>query len=462
MSAAARSERRLGFAPDVHFFTGSESVTLDKLGVTSQQFSGRRFRVVFGVGVPSDFYASAYGEATLLLDAAYSPAVLPASHIDVYVNGQIAATTRIVNKSGGIFRHYPIGIPFRHFRPGVNRIAIEAVLDTEADSTCGPGGSSAGADRFALFDSTQWSMPAFARIGRRPDLAAFAGTGWPYNRRTSPSALVLGRNNPQTLASAATLMARLAMQSGRVVPVALAAPGAVGDRPALFVGSASQIPVDALARLAISQDIRTTWKADAGYVARSPGLPAASAPVAPDAEPEDTDVLFNRWREQLSDGGGWRGQISGFEDWMKRTFDISFSALRIGPSTIAAFRPPAKASLLLAQGSSPGDTEAWTLLTAPNDEQLLAATRSFVAIDNWLQVGGQFSTYSTSTGQVENVAPTEVTFIQTRPLSVQNVRLIAANWLSSNIVFYAIGLITVCIALGIATSGLLHRLGRPS
>jgi hypothetical protein len=447
------------FAPDVHFFTGPESVSFAKLGVASQQFSGRRFRVEFGVGIPSDFYAEAYGEASILLDAAYTPEVLPASHIDIYVNGQIAATTRIVNKTGGIFRHFPIQVPFRAFRPGVNRIAIEAVLDTDADRACGPGGSAAGTDRFALFDSSEFSMPQFARIARRPNLAAFAGTGFPYNRQHAPSALVLGRSSTQTVSAASTLMARLAMQAGRIVPVALSSMANVGDRPAIFVGSTAQISVDVLARLGIASDARTAWKPDTIRSSLPGGTAAATS--AP-SDTEDTDALFSRWRNQLSDGGGWRGQVSGFEDWMKRTFDISFSAFRFGPAAAVAFRPPVKASLLLAQGSSPTGSSAWTLITAPDDEQLASATRSVVGIENWSEVGGQFSTYNASTGKVTYVAPLEVTFVVTQPLSLQNARLIAANWLSSNIMFYAIGLITVCILLGVATSVLLHRLGRPS
>ena len=55
-----------------------------------------------------------------------------------------------------------------------------------------------------------------------------------------------------------------------------------------------------------------------------------------------------------------------------------------------------------------------------------------------------------------------VTFIPTQPLSMQNMRLVAANWLSNHVTFYAIMLIGSCLLLGVITSGLMHRLGRPS
>ena len=56
--------------------------------------------------------------------------VLPGSHIDIYVNGNIAATVPITTGGGDILRHLPISVTMRHFRPGLNMIAIEAVLLT--------------------------------------------------------------------------------------------------------------------------------------------------------------------------------------------------------------------------------------------------------------------------------------------------------------------------------------------
>ena len=99
-------------AADMPLLTGETSLTFAALGVRTGEFSGRRFRTGFDIGIPSDFYADAYGEAMLLLDAAYSAEVLPGSHIDIYVNGNIASTLPITNRNGGIFRHLPE--PHRH------------------------------------------------------------------------------------------------------------------------------------------------------------------------------------------------------------------------------------------------------------------------------------------------------------------------------------------------------------
>lgn len=459
--------------PDVHLFEGSQSLTFADLGVATQQFSGRRFRTQFHVGIPADFYAQAYGEATILLDAAYTSAVLPASHIDIYVNGQIAATTRITTRTGGIFRHLPVKISFRHFRPGVNTLTMEAILNTVADAACPPGGSIAGADRFVLFDTSEFSMPDFARIGRRPDLDAFAGSAFPYLLTSAVSPLVLGRYDLDTVSAAATLVGRLAIQAGKIVPFALTPAANVGRQTALFVGAAPEFSGSLLAALGIASSVAVNWKSDIGHpmdygspldmtVALSKGAGGAVDQPADDVEPPSTDAVFDRWRRQLAGGGGWSGQVSSFEDWMKRHFDISFASFRIGPAPDVSFEPRMHSTLLMAQSVAPGGSGTWTIMTAPSSADLANAARSVVAVSAWRSVSGQFSWYTSATGQIENQPVANYQFVRTQPLSIQNTRFIAANWFSSNIIFYAFCLIGLCVVLGIITSGLISRLGRPS
>ena len=57
------------------------------VGFGTIDFSGRRFRAGFNVTLPPDFYAAAYGEAKMLLDAAYSEAIDQNSQLVIYVNG---------------------------------------------------------------------------------------------------------------------------------------------------------------------------------------------------------------------------------------------------------------------------------------------------------------------------------------------------------------------------------------
>ncbi len=125
---------------------------LGELGVPTQEFSGRRFRAEFQIALPADFYAQAYGNAQLLLDAAFTAAVRPGSHVDVYVNEQIASNLPITASGGGLFQRERMQIPLRNFRPGVNRLWLEVVLDTESDARCLPGATLPAENRFVLFD----------------------------------------------------------------------------------------------------------------------------------------------------------------------------------------------------------------------------------------------------------------------------------------------------------------------
>jgi hypothetical protein len=51
-------------------------------------------------------------------------------------------------------------------------------------------------------------------------------------------------------------------------------------------------------------------------------------------------------------------------------------------------------------------------------------------------------------------------FVQTLPPSLTNLRLVAANWMSANILQYALLMLVCCVFLGAATYLLLNRLGR--
>lgn len=470
------------FAPDAPLFTGARRVRLADLGFSTQEFSGRRFRVRFGIGLPADFYASAYGQASLLIDAAYTAAVRPGSHIDVYVNDQIASTLTIGTSGGGLYQRQPLKIPLTHFRPGLNRIRIEVVLDTEADARCLPGATLPGDDRFVLFDSSEFVMEDFARIGRTPDLAAFAARAFPYRLDVDPLAVVLARHDAPTVSSAATLMARLALAKGQPIPIDPSPTSStLGERSAIFIGAIGQVAPGILGQVGIAEATRINWAAGPGddLAARAPGNGATydavlqryrsrqqpgaedgAAPPASDIQAGDTSQVYERWRENLSGGGGIGGVLTSFENWTKRTFGISYSSLRIGEGTQAQFEPPPRTSVLLAEGIAPNGSSTWTLVAGRTAESLAAAMETFTAPEVWDRIEGQAVAYQATTGNMDEREVTQYRFIITEPLGFANFRMVAANWLSINIVPYALILVLCGTVLGVATAFLLRRLGR--
>ncbi|WP_411033308.1 cellulose biosynthesis cyclic di-GMP-binding regulatory protein BcsB [Shinella sp. BYT-45] len=431
-------------AADMPLLTGETSLTLASLGVRTNEFSGRRFRTGFDIGIPSDFYADAYGEAMLMLDAAYSPEVLPGSHVDIYVNGNIASTVPITSRNGGIFRHLPIRVTMRHFRPGPNRIDIETVLLTQADKVCAPGASALEEPRFALFDSSEFRMPRFARIAQLPNLAALAGTGFPYNGQVDPIALYLDRLDAETLSASATFLGKLAVSSGRALQVRPEASAlAIGERNAIVVGTISQLPPLVLGQMHIAGESASSWGAAAAGGTRQGA----------------TQDAFNEWQSRVR-GGSWRGQISALEAWLQDKFDISLSSLRLLPGEEAPITPGENARFLVAQGDSPGRTATWIVLSAPTGADLRAGMSAVAQDERWRQLDGYASLDGKDAQALETRAVSRTRFVATQPWTFTNMRLVAANWLSSNILAYAVLFCVLAILLGVATSGLLRRFGR--
>ncbi|ANP85000.1 cellulose biosynthesis cyclic di-GMP-binding regulatory protein BcsB [Rhizobium leguminosarum] len=431
-------------APNAPLVFSGTNIALSQLGVKTTEFSGRRLRTSFNVAVPADFYANAYGEAKVLLDAAYTDNVMPGSHIDIYVNDNIASTVPITTTSGGILRHLPIRVTMRHFKPGLNSVAIEAILMTKDDAVCAPGSTAGATPRFALFDTSELQIPDFARVGQRPNLAAMAGTAYPYGRATEPTPLFIDRIDADTLSAAATLLGQMAITAGHPIAVeTVASPNTIGDRDAIFIGSISQMPATALSQTNIATASQASWH-----------------PVADtQAGVVDTGTAFEEWNSKVS-GGVLRNRITAFREWVSRNFDISRSSLQFIPGAEQIFTPANADTLLIAQGSSPAGAGAWTVVAAPSAKDLREGLEVLTTQLNWPQISGHITTYSSKTGKIETVPVTRFDFVPSTPWSISNYRLIAANWLSTNILSYASLLVVFVLLIGVTTSSMLRRLGR--
>ena len=80
---------------------------------------------------------------------------------------------------------------------------------------------------------------------------------------------------------------------------------------------------------------------------------------------------------------------------------------------------------------------------------------------NWAGMAGKITAFR-GAQEAHVISADSTSFVMTRPFSLANMRLVAANWMSSNIGVYALALLTACIALGIGTFLMLARLGRRS
>lgn len=431
--------------PDAPMIYGDRSFSFAELGIRSVQFSGRRYSAKYQFAVPGDFFADAYGQARLLVDAAYSNAILPGSLLNIYVNGNIAASVPLNAVGGAILNRLPINFTMRHFKAGLNDIQIEANLLTEQDQTCLPGATADDTPRFALFDTSRFEVPQFARIGKRPDLDALVGTAFPYGRIEEPMAIVMERGDLSILSATANVLARMAISAGRAIPVTfLSSADAARQRDALFIGPINGIASGVLTQVGVDESSRTSWSAMPDGLSQQEGGGSVDLEV---------------WRRQLDERGvnSWARRMG---EWFSETFGITTDMLRFTPSTEAGFVPSQSDVLVLAQRANPAGTGVWTLLSAPDAMRLEQGARALSRQSVWRQPSGHLATLANDYETVTSQPAAVFSFVETVPSSFRNYRLIAANWLSTNILSYSLLFVLACIALGVTTSALLSRLGR--
>lgn len=429
--------------PNAKILYDATSLPFAELGVNTQQFSGRRLREQFTIGIPADFYAEAYGSVTILLDAAYSPEVLPGSHIDIYVNGDIATTVPITNEGGGVMKQLPIKVTMNHFRPGLNTISLEAVLMTDADKSCIVGGISSNTPRFALFDTSKFVMPSFARLDQAPDLSATAGMGYPYATSANETTVFADMNDTNVLSAAANVMARLAVSSGH--PLKLKSGDTREDLRnghALFIDAISHMDPAILTQAGIDPQSRSTWSGD----------------DVDDNIERNHSFTLNDWQAQLQTG--WYARLQGFFQRMGDAFNLSGSGFILSPDSDSSFNPPLATSLVTAQGMDPDKERVWTVVTAKDTVGLRKSVEMLVREANWRRLDGRLSAFDDNAQAAEVVPATKVTYMALHSLSFENLRLVATNWFSKNGLFYVIAVVTALVLLGLSTSALLAHSGR--
>lgn len=424
--------QRVDLANPIPRITGATALTLSDLGVPTIEFNGRRYSTSFEFALPSDFYANMYGQAQLLLDAGYSKAVLPGSVLDIYANGQIASATPVLRTDGGLSRTTQIKVPMTNFRPGRNEIEIELLLQTAADLECAPGLTGTAPPRFLFSNTTQFNIPDFARAAALPDLQAFAGTGAPYGGG-QPVPLVLGQGE-QVTPAAMTWLARLAIASGAVVPVMLVDEGQLDPAANALVISPLTALSDALVnRSGVARTISagpgaTGDRAIVDRFNQTVGAPSASA--------------FDTIRNWVADKVG----LSPQNFWLTRAQD-------------GAYLPQSSDAVVLAQAVQP-EGGVWTFLTIPDGNSFGVGVQRLTQTVNWRAITGRVSALGANDPAVIAIQPGSRSLVQTQPFSLFNLRLVAANWLSTNVLEFTALLAGVTLLLTLVTAALLRSLGR--
>jgi hypothetical protein len=144
---------------------------------------------------------------------------------------------------------------------------------------------------------------------------------------------------------------------------------------------------------------------------------------------------------------------------MEATFNLSLSKLALNDDANRLYEPPQRSTLLVAQGFVDGEGTR-TLVTARTEEALAEEMARLTGPRLWSQLSGRIAALAPSENKLEIKPVDTFVFVRTQPFSIGNLRLVAANWMSVNILQYALLLVACCALLGIATYLLLKQLRR--
>ena len=406
---------------------GGETVTLASLGVPTVQFNGRRHTARFQFELPPDFYANNYGEAELVLDAAYSTDVLPGSEIDIYANTAIASATPLLRTDGGQLRNTIIRFPMSAFRPGRNEMDVVVKLNAQSDEACGPGWTGKAPVRFVFSSNTKFFMPEYARAAAVPNLQLLSGWAWPYAQQASVP-LVIGQG-PNAAVAAMTLLARVAAASGRALPVTVTKEADLQpNQDGILVVSLAEMSEPTLNRAGLTR-----------------GVQAAAG--------DDNDALG-----QFRSNGNQGNQLTDAAEWLLDRVGLRMEDLHILPRSDAPYSV-GNGGVALAQSVQP-EGGLWTVLTGTDDDALLTGMERLAVTTQWRQVAGRVSALRPIDRDVTSIASVAPVLIQTQPFSIWNFRLIAANWFSGNILVFALIIGFAAVVLMLATTLVLRAVGR--
>ncbi|KQV43835.1 MULTISPECIES: cellulose biosynthesis cyclic di-GMP-binding regulatory protein BcsB [unclassified Rhizobium] len=418
----AASHGRIDISP-------STTYRLADAGYESRAFAGRLSRTGFDMVMPSDFYPGDYATIGLKLHAATSPGLKHTAQFLVRVNDRVVTSYPFRRREGEQFDGKLIELPLRAFRPGVNKVELIAELPIEADEACAPEARNDDQPRFILLDKTEISVPALARVGRLPDIAALAGNAYPFAGE-KPFDIAIERPDGKSVGAAMTMLSRLAVAAGSPLPAEILLGKASPSRNALVIATDN-----AFADLGAAG--KTAFIAD--ETAPDPLPTAAIADTGSANEPDNSSELLDAFRRSTAVPEGERSATTLAGEWLARAAGRFGSWLNYQQDRDDFAAHGATSDLVtLSQRPSPTGEATWTVLRAPSPSDLAAGVQRLVDPAVWKHLDGGSVAIETASLDVRALpaASRFVTGIDDR--SPGNLRRLAAAWFSDNFQFYVL------------------------
>lgn len=439
----------------------SSVYTLSDAGYNSVPFSGRLFHMGFDMVLPADFYPADYATMDLALHAATSPGLKPTSQLLVRVNDQIVKSLPMRNTDGEVFSGRRLELPLRAFRPGRNQIELLAELERSADDRCIFAERDDSVPRFILLETTEIRVPALARVARSPELAALAGSAYPYAGSTGVDVHAL-KPDVSSISAALTMIAKMSIAAREPVMTQLVfgPPHANTDRNAVVIGSHGAAAD--LVRLGAGNFPATPQEID---FAQAPhfldpistsavNMTGSAIPVAVTTDPA---MLLNAFRQSTRNMGESGSTAHDFNLGLSNAYRSFLRWLNYeNPSQTASLTEPHRKAVLSQRPSVSGNGVV-TWLTADTSLEMSEATDMLADPSVWNRLEGETVVLDLDHHSIKTSRPTSYFTYDVVDYGPGNLRRIAAAWLADNFRIYValvIGLMVVfAIWLGRAVPG---------
>jgi hypothetical protein len=437
--------------------------TLADVGYAAMPFSGRLFRTGFEMVMPADFYPAEYATMDMMLHAATSPGLKPTSQLLVRVNGHIVKSLPMRDTNGQIFTGRRLELPLRAFRPGRNQVELLAELERDGDDACIFAERNETAPRFILLENTEIRVPRLARVARLPELAAMAGSAYPYASEAGVDVHAL-KADAHSVSAALTMVARMSLAAREPLPVRLAFGPPAADLRGNALVIAPQRAVEELARLgpkAFPQvPERIEFASDFDFadpiLTSSIHLPGAALPIAMTTDPV---ALLDAFRQTTRNQGGGSHLVEN----MGETLSDNFRSFRYWlnyerPSDVAPLVEPRRKAMLSQRANVSGEGVV-TWLTAETSLDMLDVSTMLADPAIWNRIEGENVVFDLDQRTIRSVRPESYFTHEVTDYGPANLRRVAAAWFSDHFRVYVALVLGLMAVFGIWLGRAVPRAG---
>lgn len=431
----------------------STSYTLADAGYVPAPFSGRLFRTRFDMIMPADFYPAEYATLDLALHAATSPGLKPTSQLLVRVNDQIVKSLPMRDADGEVFSGRRLELPLRAFRPGRNQIELLAELERPADDRCIFAERNETVPRFILLDTTEIRVPALARVARLPELAALAGTAYPYEGSAAVRVHAM-KPDAASISTALTMIAKMsiAARAPLLAQLSFGAPKAGAAGNALVIASRSaadelsQSGSGGLSPVARAIDFTSGFDEIDPMATASVNLPGVAIPLAMTTDPAALLDAFRQTTRNSGEGGTFSSRLTS-------TANDFFRSLRQwlnyqNGTDAASMTDPRRKAVLTQQPNDSGEgTVTWLTAETALDMSEVSEMLSDPAV--WNRMEGESVVFDLDARTIRTVKPESYFAHDLNDYGPGNLRRIAAAWFSDHFRIYVVLVIALMAVFAI-------------